>query len=392
MMVENYGRVRVPLEDRIPPGEQAGWCTFPTSREHLCPNAVIVKHVLGSKPKYCDQVVDGIRHTGKNAALARERFGLTTADVKRMAAEREAASPPSPAVRRERTLTPVPELPFTPPPESEPDSEELQLHEQLSASISAVQTASSPDFQPSPTIRENASEQPVLVSEAVSRVDRLVAQFEIAAKAITHSAETLAPQVVAALAAAGAAGAAEQEVIEVNASAAEKIARAETARRIAEESSAEHVEARRKMAIERDNAVAEMRKARQESDSAVARAKAEVEEARVKVQQVQAEANEAIDTVLHQAEETHREAEEKIAAAQAANTRAQGEAEGLRNQVKQLSEQLARRDTKEEARSEQHRREIKELHEYYQGIVKNTQEMLREAYALTGRQPIDQSE
>ncbi len=400
-MVENEGRVRVPLEDRIPPGEQAGYCIFPMGKDHLCPNPVFVKHVLGSKPRYCEQVVDGIRHTGKNAAIARDRLGISTADVKRLAAEREVATGASqPPVRRERPLSPVPSLPFE---SAAAETEEQQLHQQLSASISQVQAASSSKVQQSDARTETGDEQQLLVSEAVDRVQALVAKFDSAAQVIAYASEVLAPQIAAALESAAGAGAAEREIIEVNRSTGEKIVRAETARRVAEEATAEHRAARQKMAVERDTALAEAKTAKEEAAAAITQAKADVEQARKDAEQAKDEATAAIDHVLQQASETERAAEEKVAAATAARTRAQGEAEALGKQVKQLTEQLAseraerredaaRRDEKAEAREEQHRREIKELHDYYQGIVKNTQDLLREAYALTGRQPADGAE
>ncbi|MGW4774178.1 hypothetical protein ACWEO2_39820 [Nocardia sp. NPDC004278] len=277
------------------------------------------------------------------------------------------------------------------------------------ATIPASQAAGSTEVQES---EPGESDHPV--TEAVGRFEALVAQFAQAAQQIvqaTQAVESIAPEARAVIEAAGAAGAAEREVIQAVDSADEAIADAVGKLNAAEERAKKHAEERRKMAVERDDARAEAAKAvaaaEAERDAARAQARADVETAEAERDAAQQAAEEARQLALTAEEnaltaikatqdsaderiaEVKKQAESKINAATAAQVRAEGEAEGLRKQVGQLSGQLdterqeRRSDAKHrDKREAEHRDEIKQLHEYYQKLVK-------EAYAITGRPQVE---
>ncbi|MFI6960007.1 hypothetical protein ACIBJI_41895 [Nocardia sp. NPDC050408] len=365
------------------------------TREHLCGNPVYAKSIHGRKPMFCEQDVEGpdgirVRHTGKTAAAARDRLGLKPDDVKRMTAAIESSAAPT-VERQERMLAPVPDLPF-----------ERTVSDQTQDSISEVQTVDNLECQTSEleseSADENVAEQQLSVTDAVDRVEHLVTRYEAIAQLIKTATETLAPEITAALASAAAAGAAEREIIEANKRNSEKLTREVVARKISEEAAAESAKTQRRLAVERDEALAAARKATEDAEEQVAQAHAEVarvkEEAAGQVAEAKAEAEDA-RRLAHEASESAAaasdQAEEKVNAANAFRAHAEGEVAELRKQVQSLTDQLETREEQHRAAieklQEQHRKDVKELHEYYQGIVRDTQQLLRTAYEITGRQP-----
>lgn len=402
-MVEHDQRQRVSLEDRVQPGHQVGTCIFPMTADRLCGNPVYAKSIHGAKPKFCGQMVEGpdgfrVEHNGKTAAAARDRLGLRPDDVKRMAAataEKMPTPTPTPSEhRRERALSSVPDLPELPVEDTSRDQTEETIPEGQTFVTSEVQ-------QSIPVIESAAVESEAeqgSVTESIDRVEHLVTRFEAIATLIKDASGTLAPEIAAALKVAAAAGAAEREIIEARRGFSEKLTRSEVARRLAEESAVESSNTQRRMAIERDQAVAAMRQAKEEAAAQVAEAQAELarvkEEAGAQVAQANSAAREAIDRAARADEDAAaaiRNAEHQVNAAEAARTRAEGEAEELRKQVTKLNAQITKEREEHRAETdrneERHRKDTKELHDYYRGIVNDTQEMLRTAYQVTGRHP-----
>ncbi|WP_433734860.1 hypothetical protein ACQP0C_41995 (plasmid) [Nocardia sp. CA-129566] len=402
-MDTKYGRKR-----RLAIGEQAGTCEFVMDDEgHLCGRPVYVRSLQGRLPKYCDEVVVGVdgrpvEHNGKNAAKARELHGFNAAP-----AIHTVSSSSQGGVSLHSAPAPV--VVTTPPAATSVESTGF-------VTSPASQVADSTAVQKS---EPGESDHPV--TEAVGRFEALVAQFAQAAQQIvqaTQAVESIAPEARAVIEAAGAAGAAEREVIQAVDSADEAIADAVGKLNAAEERAKKHVEERRKMAVERDDARAEAAKAvaaaEAERDDARAQAQAAVETAEAERDAAQQTAEEARQLALTAEEnaltaikaaqdaaesdrrraderiaEVRKQAEAKINAATAAQVRAEGEAEELRKQVGQLSGQLdterqeRRTDAKHrDKREAEHRDEIKQLHEYYQKLVK-------EAYAITGRPQVE---
>jgi hypothetical protein len=369
-------RERVPMEERTPVGFKVGECKFPyDANGRTCGNPVYAKSEYGRKPQYCGKVVNGTLHDGKNAAKARDALGLK-------------ADKPA---HTTRTTAPAAAPSFvTATPADQPVEEDLipQLAESI-ATISTAQTVSSSEVQqpevaaaPAEEKKAGTGEPVVPVTEHLNRVAKLVSAFEQIGQQIATASEVLAPQIVAALEAAGAAGAAEDEIIEATTQVNEKLALAQAARTSAEQSAREHADKRREMAVERDRAVAEAKRVREESAAAVAAAKAEAEQAREAAKAAEETAAAAVAN-----------AEEQITAAREAQARAEGEVEELRRQVTKLGEQLDRerqehrdeldrRDERDEKREQQHQTSIRETEQYWKDRYEEMREMFNQAQKM----------
>ncbi|WP_157129026.1 hypothetical protein [Nocardia amamiensis] len=371
---------RTPLSERVPVGEQVGICEFVMDNEgHLCGRPVFAKSLHGRRPKYCNEVVDGVLHNGKNAAKARELHGFNAAAMIRPA-EATVSSAPSPASQERGFVT-------TPATAAPSVSSVSSLEEKREGRTAVVDVAEA----------REAEEPKHPVTASVTRLAALVEQFTQAASVIARAAESIAPEIHAAVEAAGTAGAAEREVIQVLESADEalvdansKVRVAEEKMRAAEERAAKHADERVRMAAERDEARAEAAQAvaaaKAERDAALA----EAENQRERAEAAERNAEAAAESVEQRVNEIERRAEERINAAVKAQTRAEGEAESLRDQVTDLREQVAELTNRlnreaEKHRTalhkidEEHRAEVREVQNYWQGVV-------RQAYEITGRQ------
>lgn len=385
---------RVPLSDRVPVGDQVGTCEFPMRGGHLCGRPVYAKSVQGRRPKYCGQeVVDDTApnaravtmvHNGKNAAKQREILGFNSAPAVRVSSTANVPGPPA--------------LPTA------PDEFETLVVE-----------AAGPDYLPEDTTESQAADSAEVqesdeesVTAAVDRVARLVSRLDSAAQVMAHAAEVLMPEVREALEAAGAAGAAEREIIEVSVQADQKIAEVVTARKVAEEArklaearAGQHAEARREMATERDRALAAEKAAREEAQALVARvqqeaeaqvnaaiearekAESEAEKARKQAESVTEQANALLADSKERVAKVQQESEAKVSAARKAQERAETEAGNLRNQVDQLMKQLdeERRGRRNEIRELEsaHRKEIKELESGHRNQLKELNDSYMQA-------------
>ena len=445
-MTEEFER-RVPLENRIPPGEQSGTCKFPLGvmgeTVETCGRPVYAKSQMGRLPMYCGEMVNGVLHNGKNAAKARDQLGIKAAPPK------AASRPASPEEGFVTATASVPFVTAAPAASSSPQlssstadaatEDDRVLLDQLEDSVvaAATKTASSSTvqhFKPRETGSIAAAPSAISVSKEAARIPGLVEHLERAATVIAQASTVIAPQIVEALKAMGAAGAAEEAVIEAKREASVHILQAKEARVLAEEMTAEANDRNRKMAVTRS-----------EARAAAEQAAADVQAAEAKVAEVQEEARAAIEAAAEKAAADVQAADERAEKAQADRTRAEGEAEELRRQVAELKNQLAeqRRENladlnrlkkeladldklrgearldaeraigkanaaqvRAEGEAEELRRQVAglvdqlkherqerqaenaELHEYYRRFTREQFDALREAYEAAGRAPV----
>ncbi|MEV6281081.1 hypothetical protein [Nocardia sp. NPDC051832] len=379
---------------RLAIGEVAGPCQFVMDGEgHLCGRPVHVKSLLGRLPKYCEEVVEGIRHDGKNAAKARKLHGFNAATP--------IHTSPAPV---EATVRPISSI----------QQGEVSLQ---SVPAPTVPQKTDPSIS-SAAVPEEMEEQELPVTESISRFEQLVGRFEEAARRMSDAAEAagiVLPEARQALEIAGAAESAEIEISQIVANAEDDLTDARIKREAAEAKAKRYEEDRRKMAAERDEARAEAKKAvsaaeserdqaRQEADEAVKNAEAVKQESLKGIEAAEKESAAAKQEALAANEsakkkveaeqqranreiaEVQKHAQQEVAAANAAQKRAEGEAEQMRKQVDQLSKQLEqeRADRRTDAeryqkREDEHRDEMNETNRYWH-------KELREAYKLAGRQ------
>ncbi|MEV0081172.1 hypothetical protein AB0H58_32565 [Nocardia neocaledoniensis] len=334
-----------------------------------------IHSLYGRRPKYCNEVVDGVSHDAKTAAQYRKMFNIPadkpgTANIRAAAASQPA--PASNSVTSE-AFSVTPEADETPAvsfiPSTDPAAE-------------VVTESSTDQTDDSVTVRQSDSP----VTDAVSRFADGTETLQRVVQQLTEVAALVVPDITGALESAAPAIAAEREVGRVRRQAAQQVERAQDAltqaniQRDRAEKRAEEAEAARDAATTEKasaQAVAEwlVAEALWMADQTVAAVEAERDQARAErdaANRAAAEAKEDAESRIDAANKTadekveaaQKDADKKIAAANEERSTAVGEANRLREEAAVLNQRIDRMQA-------DHQATVESTREFYMDRIKD---------------------